>query len=207
MSKYKSDTEEKILSMALEMFNEKGIEYVGMRELASVLNIRVSNINYYFPTKDDLVNRLSLDLSQLNARIVTDDSNLTVASFLDMFQKVFRNHLAYRCLLLSFVHLMEQNKKISERYKQTQENRNTALRQNLLALVRNGYLHIKEDGITDFLVAHIALIARFWISEAAISQRNLSPEEQIKYYVQSIGKLLEPYLTEKGTKQLQNVLR
>ena len=56
MSKSEITTEEKILAKALEMFNERGIEYVGMRELAATLNIRVSNITYYFPTKDDLVN-------------------------------------------------------------------------------------------------------------------------------------------------------
>ena len=50
------------MDKALEWFNERGIEYVGLRELASVLNIRVSNISYYFPTKDDLVYALSLEL-------------------------------------------------------------------------------------------------------------------------------------------------
>ena len=52
-------TKEKILSKALEMFNDRGIEYVGLRELAAILAMRVSNITYYFPTKDDLVNQLT----------------------------------------------------------------------------------------------------------------------------------------------------
>ena len=51
-------TEEKILSKALELFNARGIEYVGLRELAGILEMRVSNITYYFPTKDELFNRL-----------------------------------------------------------------------------------------------------------------------------------------------------
>jgi len=53
MSKSTMDTRKKILDKALEMFNERGIEYVGLRELASILDMRVSNITYYFPTKDD----------------------------------------------------------------------------------------------------------------------------------------------------------
>lgn len=44
-------TKERIVSKALELFNEHGIEYVGLRELAAHLGIRVSNITYYFPTK------------------------------------------------------------------------------------------------------------------------------------------------------------
>ncbi len=58
MSKPKLNTREIILDKALKMFNERGIEYVGLRELAGVLGIRVSNITYYFPTKDDLVYQL-----------------------------------------------------------------------------------------------------------------------------------------------------
>ncbi len=72
MSKTMMNTRDKILDKALEMFNERGIEYVGLRELASVLGIRVSNITYYFPTKDDLVYELSLELSKLNAAIIVE---------------------------------------------------------------------------------------------------------------------------------------
>lgn len=76
-----------------------------MKELATILEMRVSNITYYFPTKDDLVNRLSLNLNKLNSQIVVDDRELTIETFLGMFQSVFRNYIKFRCLCLSFVHL------------------------------------------------------------------------------------------------------
>lgn len=200
------NTEEKILSKALEMFNHKGIEYVGMRELAAALEIRVSNITYYFPKKDDLVNQLSLDLNKLNSKIVVDDKDLTIESFIGMFQLVFHNHLKYRCLLLSFVHLMERNKKMSVRYKKTQSDRNATLRSNLKTLVMSGFLKVNDEGEIEFLVSAIALIVRFWISEATVSLSHLKPEEQISHYVSMIGRLLSPYLTLNGRKQLKKVL-
>lgn len=200
------NTEEKILSKALEMFNHKGIEYVGVRELAAALEIRVSNITYYFPKKDDLVNQLSLDLNKLNSQIVVDDKELTIESFLGLFKLVFRNHLKYRCLLLSFVHLMEQNKKMSVRYKKTQSDRNATLRSNLKTLVMSKYLKVNDEREIEFLVSAIALIVRFWISEATVSLSHLKPEEQISHYVSMIGQLLSPYLTVNGRKQLQKVL-
>ena len=109
MSKNKSNIQEFVLSKALEMFNEKGIEYVGLREIAARLNIRVSNITYYFPTKDDLVNQLTVKLSHLNSQTMADNKNLTLHSFLEMLEKVFMNQVQYRCIMLSIVHLMEQN--------------------------------------------------------------------------------------------------
>src|SRR5688572_17726332 len=135
MSKLKLNTKQKILDKALQMFNERGIEYVGLRELAATLDIRVGNITYYFPTKDDLVNRLSLDFSELNSRVMVDNSEITLSSFLEILHIVFNNHVTYRCLLLSFVHLMEQNKLIASRYKKTQRDRNATLKSNLTTLV------------------------------------------------------------------------
>lgn len=200
------NTKERILAKALDMFNEKGVEYVGLRELAAHLEMRVSNINYYFPTKDDLVNHLSLQLNMLNSQVMVDDKDLTMEKFLIMFQSVFQNHLKFRCLLLSFVHLMEQNKKISARYKKTQGDRNATLRSNLKTLEKSGYLKASDEKEIEFLVSAIALIVRFWISEATVSLRHLKPEEQVNHYVFMIGRLLSPYLSAKGKKQSEKVL-
>ncbi|MFC5409409.1 TetR/AcrR family transcriptional regulator [Larkinella bovis] len=197
-------TEEKIVAKALEMFNERGIEYVGLRELATTLGIRVGNITYYFPTKDDLVNRLSVDLTALNSQIVTEEANLSLYSFLDRFRQVFQNHVTYRCLFLSFVHLMEQNKVIAERYNGVEKRRYATLMANLRSLQTSGYLTSEAD--TGFLVSVIALTARFWISEARISFRHLSPSEQVRHYATMLGKLFVPYATAEGKAEVQRFL-
>ncbi|GAB3902766.1 hypothetical protein GCM10028803_30010 [Larkinella knui] len=195
--------EEKIVGKALEMFNERGIEYVGLRELAATLGIRVGNITYYFPTKDDLVNRLAQDLSALNERTMGEE-NRSLFSFLNQYRHVFENHVQYRCLLLSFVHLMEQNKVISARYKETEKKRYSTIVANLSSLQAFGYLVPEAD--TDFLVSVVTLAARFWISEAALSFRHLSPPEQITQYITLLAKLFIPYATEKGKDDIQRFL-
>ena len=197
------NTAAKILDKALELFNERGIEYVGLRELAGILDMRVSNITYYFPTKDDLVYQLALGLDQLNTETIVVIDNISAQSFLEMLNKVFLNQVKYRCLLLSFVHLMEQNKAMSAKYKVTQVNRNTTLKSNIEALARSGYLKMEDDNEIDFLVSTLALISRFWISEAAVSFRHLSPGGQINHYLSIIARLLLPYSTAKAKKEIQ----
>src|SRR3954467_14180289 len=147
------NTLQKILDKALEMFNERGIEYVGLRELASILNIRVSNITYYFPTKDDLVYSLSLELSKRNAEVIVERENLTMSAFLQMLHQVFQNHVMFRCLLLSVVHLMKQNKHMAAAYKNTQKVRTETMKSNLQALERSGYLKPKDETEMEFLVS------------------------------------------------------
>src|SRR5688572_10474087 len=169
MSKTLIRTKERIVLKALEMFNERGIEYVGLRELAAILDMRVSNITYYFPTKDDLVYELSMGLNQANSAVMIVDDGMTVSRFIAMMQKVFQNHVQYRCLLLSFVHVMQQNKVIASQYQNTQATRNKVLKANIQMLADSGFLTLSTEKDAEFLVSCIALISRFWISEAAIS--------------------------------------
>lgn len=201
------NTQAKIVDKALELFNERGIEYVGLRELAAVLNMRVSNITYYFPTKDDLVYQLSVELNHLNTETMVVNDHITITLFLQMFDKIFINQVKYRCLLLSFVHLMEQNKVMAAKYKKTQLYRSTTLKSNIEVLAASGYLKVKDDGEIEFLVSTLALISRFWISEAAVSFRHLSSHEQINHYLSIIAKLLLPYSTAKAKKEIQLFLK
>lgn len=206
MSKSLVTTKDKILDKALEMFNERGIEYVSLRELAAVLEIRVSNITYYFPTKDDLVYELSLLLSKANASIIVEKEKLTMLDFLQMMQQVFHNHVSFRCLLLSVVHLMKQNKYLAAAYKKTQDVRNATIKSNLQTLEREGYLKLEEESDKKFLVSGISLISRFWISEAAISFHRQGAEEQIQHYLKLAAKLLMPYATAKAKKEIRSFL-
>jgi AcrR family transcriptional regulator len=200
-------TKDKIISKALEMFNESGIEYVGMRELAAALNIRVGNITYYFPTKDDLVYELSMALNQLNAKILSEKTDHSIETFVLMFRQVFNNHYKFRCLLLSFVHLMKQNKRMFQTYQTTQDNRFIIIRSNINTLIRDGYLNELNQHEIAFLVSSITLIVRFWLSEAAISFNHLSPQEQIDHYVTMICRQLLPFATAKGKKKLKQLIK
>ncbi|TDH24558.1 TetR/AcrR family transcriptional regulator [Segetibacter sp. 3557_3] len=201
-----TNTRGKILDKALEMFNERGIEYVGLRELAAVLGIRVGNITYYFATKDDLVFELSQQLSKANAEIIFVDENITMTGFLEMLNRVYLNQVKFRCLLLSFVHVMEQNKLVAAAYKTTQRNRNATISANIGKLAASGYLDLKNDEEQDFLVSTLALVSRFWISEAAISFAHLSSQEQIRHYLRLAGNLLIPYATAKAKRQIRDFL-
>ena len=201
----KSPTEKKIVETALKMFNESGIEYVGMRELAAALKMRVGNLTYYFPTKDDLVNRLSLDLAEENSRTIVPVEQLTLKAFFGMLHQVFQNHIRYRCLMLSFVHIMQQNPIIAKRYSKIQSTRNETWATNIHALRKGKYISA-DAGEISFLVSTIALIARFWISEAAISFRDQTEEQQLQHYSKMIAQIFLPFATAKGKRELEELL-
>ena len=154
-----------------------------------------------------MVNEISLELRSINAQVVVVNESITILSFLEMLEKVFHNQVQYSCLLLSFVHLMQQNKIISNRYKQTENDRNAVISTNIGALVKADYLITKEDGDVEFLTSSLALIMRFWISEAVVSFNYMSEQEQIKYYLSLIMKLLSNYATDKGITEIKEFER
>ncbi|RYZ62148.1 MAG: hypothetical protein EOO14_03100, partial [Chitinophagaceae bacterium] len=177
-----------------------------LRELAALLNIRVGNITYYFPTKDDLVYALSVELSKANSAAMVTGENLTMRQFLDMLHRMYQNQHRFRCLLRSIVHLMEQNKPMAAAYKTTQATRLDTIGCQLEMLKDGGYLQLAGEEEKTFLISALSLIGRFWLSEAAISFREMSGEEQIHHYLTLVCRLLMPYATVRAKKEMQAFL-
>ena len=191
--------------MALKMFNASGIEYVGMREIATALDMRIGNLTYYFPTKDDLVNRLTLALGEENTRTIVPIGDMTMQAFFEMLRQVFVNQLKYRCLMLSFVHIIERNPLVAKRYAKIQATRNDIWAKNIEALIDGKYISANSAEV-DFLVSSIALIARFWISEAVISFKDVREEQQMQHYLRMIARIFLPYATAKGRRHIDSIL-
>jgi hypothetical protein len=131
---------------------------------------------------------------------------ITLESFMHMLKSVYDNQLKYKCLFLSFVHLMEQNKKIAARYRQVQTDRFTTLRLNLQTLVESGELLIQDKKELEILLSTLSIVNRFWISEAQISYRHLSPQQQVNHYLLIIAQLLLPYISPEGAVKLKFLL-
>jgi AcrR family transcriptional regulator len=196
-------TREAIVSKALQLFNEKGIEYTGMREIAGELQIRVSNITYYFPTKDDLVMELATNLQELNSNTIAGIPHESIRDLIFLYTQIFHNQYQYRCLLLSFVHLITQNPVMKKTYKATEEKRRKFISQFIGKLVASGYLKEEIKGQpTELLVSNIALLSRFWISESRVSYPDHKPEATIRHYIRLLENLLHQCATAKGKKEL-----
>lgn len=197
-------TREKIVAKALELFNENGIEYVGMRELAAVLGMRIGNITYYFPTKDDLVFEIASVYSISNSELHTTNVE-SLYDFLHKMHKTFVNGVNYRCLMLSMVHIMDQNQLVAENYKKVTQMRSTGLNDAVALLNENGYLTVNEKDAA-FLVAINTLIGRFWYSDAALNTKRSQIADYTGYYMQLFALLFKPYATQKGVKDIERFL-
>jgi AcrR family transcriptional regulator len=195
---------DRILERALELFNERGIEYVGVRELARDLGIQAGNISYHFPTKDDLVRALGLGLRDLNDATIRLPKAPSLEAFMEMFRQVFRNHHRYRCLFLSLSKLLAPGEALAGLYVGTTEvDRRRVIFEYLLGLQEAGLLRpeLAEEELRR-LVSFCGLVSRGWIADARVSLPDASPGWQMDHYLHILVDHLEGHATPEGRREL-----
>ncbi|MFN0033226.1 MAG: TetR/AcrR family transcriptional regulator [Flavobacteriales bacterium] len=199
-------TAERILGCALQLFNQRGIENVGIREIAATLDMRVGNLTYYYPTKNDVIGAIAMQLRDLNNRTIVVQDGMHMMEFLNMQKQVMKNQSEYICLFRSFVNLFENHNEIATAYKKTEKHRFSTLHKILNELVENKYMRQLKVTEVEFLVSTLSFINRFWSSEAAVTYRNLSFKKQQSHYLELIARLLQPYSTKKGMSQIDEFI-
>lgn len=174
---------ERIIDTALALFNERGLESVGMRDLARSLGIAPGNLTYHFPRKQDVVEAVMERLSERNSRTLGDPPvEDDLAAFLEAYRGVFRNQAEFRCLLLALVHVMRTYPDLHRRYAHTTTLRRTALAQRFAGLRDRGALaRDTSDADLARLVSTCSLISRFWLSEWTVDAPRDALEDRIAH--------------------------
>jgi AcrR family transcriptional regulator len=198
-----TDTKQRILDKALQLFNESGIEYTGMRELAGSLGMRIGNITYYFPTKDDLVFNLTEQYSKVNSEIYQAMAGESLYEKLKKREALLKNQVVYRSLMLSMVHIIEQNPLIAANYQKIAKTRLNDLSDMVSSLTKKKFLILKDEEEHWFLVSACSLMMRFWLSEAALSGKRNQLDQSINHYLKLFAHLFKPYATKKGLRDIE----
>lgn len=173
--------QQRILAKALELFNRDGIEHIGVREIAKALRMRPGHLTYYFPDKESLVLALGRDLGTANDGVYPDGSINRLSEFYSRFEAIMRNHVRFRCLLLSITWVLGQDKRFRDEYAARQEKRLEDLRACFRSLVATGELQALKRAEVDHLVACCSLISRGWVVESLAGGHDL--EARIPHYL------------------------
>lgn len=203
MSKEKIPTKEKIVAKALEMYNEQGIEYAGVRELAKELNMKGGNITYYFPTKNDLIRELTERLSESNGAIFSQQTEPGIYNFLDKHRRIYYNQYEYRALFVSLPLMLKQDDEFAARYAQRQLERKRTLYNELKALFLAGYFNTAKSADMDTVLHAITTINRFWISEATVDGLIDDRQAAVNTYLERLAGLLNIVATDKGREEIK----
>lgn len=202
-----ADTRQRILDTARVLFNEQGLHQVGVRDVARALGMSPGNLAYHFPTKDDLVGALSLELHEHMARTLIEPlpAKVPLSLFYRTVVLAMRNILVYRFVLLSHVDASTQTR-AHQRARDAMRTRVHARDQRLLqGLVAAGHLNPRKLAAAPFLQEQAELISSGWLTMA--QRRGWTDDEATVLHYAKVGTaLFAPFCTAAGTRELRRIL-
>ncbi len=104
MSKKSQKTKQKILNTATDLFLEKGVDRVGVREIAATAGINLSLMNYYFQSKERLFEIIFDMLVKDKAFMLRDilESDQTIEEKIRSYTHTYIDILLEKPILVSF---------------------------------------------------------------------------------------------------------
>jgi AcrR family transcriptional regulator len=192
-------TKKKILDTAVILYNKFGISNVRNQDIAERAGMSLSNFNYHFGAKKDLIVAvfdLMFETLQKNVYgnsiLVKEGQGLTITKSYFEFQERFCFfYLDTPNILKMFPDL---NEKVQ---KQIEESYQIIKNLNYLAIGMGMMKPEPEDnpGSYDQLMRHIWIHNHFWFANSRIIN---SEDNQVKKGIESLFNLCYPYLTKKG---------
>lgn len=208
MSYFRSvaDTRQRILDIARRLFNGRGLNHVGVRDVARAVGISAGNLAYHFPTKDDLVEALLLELHELNKRTafatLPDDFSLT--TLYRTAVAAMRNMLPYRFVLLSYVDAVRASPRLQALEAGLAKKRRARHDRMLDLLIGNRQLSARTVERSDVLYEQSMMISSGWLRAAAL--RGWSDARAVLHFAKLGCALLEPHCTPSGARQMRRIL-
>lgn len=114
----KQRTREMILKNSMELFTQKGVDEVGMRELAQVCGLGIGTYYNYFKSKEDVI--FSLFRENLNAAITqrpfkVDEAMSNADNLTANYKEVFQELMIHKNIADEFLSLAYNTKNVSDK--------------------------------------------------------------------------------------------
>ena len=114
-------TPDRILSTALQLFNQYGVDRVPLYKIAADVNKSPGNVTYHFPRKKDIIHRLVDNLEVEAAEVLASKRNPGVTALADYFVRLFRLMWRYHFFFDSLTYLTATDAKIAASHQRIRE--------------------------------------------------------------------------------------
>ena len=190
----KSGTRERVLQVALALFNERGADRVTTAEIAQAAGINEGNLYYYFQKKEQLVLALfeffaaatiaAAELEPADPADPASDASYQRGWFELMWEYRFfyRDGGALRVLAPS---LRDALAVLSRRSQ-------AALRHVFLLLRANGLMHASDSEI-DVLIGNLWIVSSYWMDFRLADRGGPVTREDLAWGLRQVEALAAPY--------------
>jgi AcrR family transcriptional regulator len=195
-------TKDKILTKALELFNEKGVLNVSLRHIASALFISQGNLNYHYKHREDLVSALYEQMVTAIQTQALEGSN--EIPLLIQFMEENRHEMnilyQYRFLVIDFNQNMKMYPSILQKHQENEqfqrEKFTTFVRKAIDENILRGPAF--ENEYKD-LFERIAVFKTYWLSAITIQRK--ADESDVQRYINLLNEMVFPYLSKDSQRE------
>ena len=189
---------DRIIEAALQLFNQRGVRNVTVRDICRELEISPGNFNYHFPGKELIIKSL---YERLNEEIDTAISNIplnqtSVRYFLETHRQIFFIQHKYKFFYLNLFEILTNFPEIKKTFQQRYQLEKQMARFFMELYVEKGVLLPNSEANTFDRIINTGLILNnAWLMDAEINF-SANMQEKLLHYMQLCCGRLEPLLSE-----------
>lgn len=200
----RSGTRDRILTVALNLLNARGLERVTTRLIADSTRINEGNLYYYFRTKEALCLALFARLEEEALCLLS--ASVPQEASLQPYTAMLRNWLllswSYRFLFRDIGTFGAGSPVLRRRVRRLSFKLRAEMERILDDLRNHGLIDL-PDAAQEHLLANLWIVGSYWMSYLILYQgvRTIRPVH-LAWGLTQLGSLYEPYLTKTGRQQL-----
>lgn len=196
-------TKDKILSKALELFNDKGYNNITTRHIAAELNISAGNLHYHFRHSEDIITILFSELTLKMDELLNQIKKRENKTLEDLYQFTYSTceiFYSYRFIFINFIDILNQNPDIESKYEGINFSRKEEF-QLIFSDLQKSDIFQKDLPyfIIEGLIEQIFIIADNWLTHNRLVLK-LNPTEAIQHYTLLQMNLFYPLLNKEQQK-------
>jgi AcrR family transcriptional regulator len=196
-------TKERILGVALELFNARGEAGVTTAQIARELEISEGNLWYHFRTKRDLVHALFDRMERAIDDVLARPAGpaAPMAHFAEYTRRSVEVLWTYRFLFRDHAILLREDTERLARHAAFTDRGVTFVARILAGMVDAGLLRIERDHLHP-VATNAWIIGRYWIDYLESKGVELhGSEAHVKGALAQMAVLLRPYMTPRALRQ------
>lgn len=191
-------TRERILEIALVMFNSQGEPNVTTNHIADELEISPGNLYYHFRNKDDIVEQLfaAYETRMDEALQVPQERLPNLEDIWMQLHRVFECMWDYRFLYRDLVDILSRNRKLKLHFGRMLNRAATSASEVLKGLAQAEILRATADEIRAS-AENVLLLTTFWLNFNAVRNSRADPnQEDLNQCIYQVMLLIAPFLRD-----------
>jgi AcrR family transcriptional regulator len=195
-----SNTKEKILQTALNLFNMNGLSQVTIRQIAMEMGISSGNLNYHFKKKEEIIEALYFEMvAVFDERVETlDEKMFTLPYVYQEMKRSMERMVDYKFIWIDLYHLLRAFPRINKHFLEVWHKRKAGSLLLYNKLAQDGIMRPEKfTGEFEQLAIRMINLSDSWLNATVLYGKKVT-KQIVEENLSLLFGLLFPYLTEKG---------